>query len=177
MRIIEAAPVQPLECQKSGGAGGTASCRGYRGSAPNPCAAALFPRTSVALFAGNGGQLGVFRQTGGCACAALFFVNDLNGAFYALAPIQLLVFHGTSAGGGIAVILRAKPEQPAKNDDSNQQRNQATNRRVTSKTKSRKAIPAKTKAPKRTQKPTVIFHSPFNFGDKKSSLMDRERRG
>ena len=51
------------ECQKSGGAGGTASCRGYRGRAPNPCAAALFPQTSVALFAGNGGQLGVFRQT------------------------------------------------------------------------------------------------------------------
>ena len=51
------------ERQKSGGAGGTASCRGYRGSAPNPCAAALSPQTSVALFAGNGGQLGVFRQT------------------------------------------------------------------------------------------------------------------
>ena len=50
------------ECQKSGGAGGTASCRGYRGGAPNPCAAALSPQTSVALFAGAGGQLGVFRQ-------------------------------------------------------------------------------------------------------------------
>ena len=50
------------ECQKSGGAGGTASCRGYRGGAPNPCAAALSPQTSVALFAGNSGQLGVFRQ-------------------------------------------------------------------------------------------------------------------
>ena len=50
------------ECQKSGGAGGTVSCRGYRGSAPNPCAAALSPQTSVALFAGAGGQLGVFRQ-------------------------------------------------------------------------------------------------------------------
>ena len=51
------------ECQKSGGAGGTASCRGYRGSAPNPCAAALSPQTSVALFAGNGGQFWAFRQT------------------------------------------------------------------------------------------------------------------
>ena len=51
------------ECKKSGGAGGTASCRGYRGRAPNPCAAALSPQTSVALFAGNGGQLEVFRQT------------------------------------------------------------------------------------------------------------------
>ena len=77
---------------KSGGAGGTASCRGYRGGAPNPCAAALFPQTSLrvrstededspkgyrspkpttlcgagrkALFAGNSGQLWVFRQTG-----------------------------------------------------------------------------------------------------------------
>ena len=76
---------------KSGGAGGTASCRGYRGGAPNPCAAALSPQTSLrvrstededspkgfrspkpaahrgagrkALFAGNSGQLGVFRQT------------------------------------------------------------------------------------------------------------------
>ena len=48
------------ECQKSGGAGGTASCRGYRGGAPNSCAAALSPQTSVALFAGNGGQLGGF---------------------------------------------------------------------------------------------------------------------
>ena len=38
------------------------ACRGYRGSAPNPCAAALSPQTSVALFAGNGGRLGVFRQ-------------------------------------------------------------------------------------------------------------------
>ena len=57
------------ECQKSGGAGGTASCRGYRGSAPNPCAAALSPQTSVALFAGNGGQLGVFRQAGGLSKA------------------------------------------------------------------------------------------------------------
>ncbi len=72
------------ECQKSGGAGGTASCRGYRGRAPNPCAAALSPQaprtrtarraTAVrspprhvagrkALFAGNSGQLGFFRQT------------------------------------------------------------------------------------------------------------------
>ena len=50
------------ECQKIGGAGGTASCRGYRGRAPKPCAAALFPQTSVALFAGIGGQLRVFRQ-------------------------------------------------------------------------------------------------------------------
>ena len=50
------------ECQKSGGAGGTASCRSYGGRAPNPCAAAIFPQTSVALFAGSGGQLGVFRQ-------------------------------------------------------------------------------------------------------------------
>jgi len=45
---IRKAPHFPLgmrrtECQKSGGAGGTASCRGYRGRAPNPCAAALFP--------------------------------------------------------------------------------------------------------------------------------------
>ena len=76
---------------KSRGAGGTASCRGYRGGAPKPCAAALSPQTSLrvhstededspkgyrspkpatlcgagrkALFAGNGGQLGVFRQT------------------------------------------------------------------------------------------------------------------
>ena len=74
---------QVSECQKSGGAGGTASCRGYRGRAPNPYAAALFPQTSLrvrstededspkgyrspkpatlrgagrkALFAGNGG--------------------------------------------------------------------------------------------------------------------------
>ena len=53
---------QVSECQKSGGAGGTASCRGYRGGAPNPCAAALSPQTSEALFAGNGGQLVVFRQ-------------------------------------------------------------------------------------------------------------------
>lgn len=45
------------ECQKSGGAGGTASCRGYRGGAPNPCAAALSPQTSVALFAGDNGQV------------------------------------------------------------------------------------------------------------------------
>ena len=50
------------ECQKSGGAGGTASCRGYRGGAPNPCAAALSPQTSVALFAGDNGQLCFFRQ-------------------------------------------------------------------------------------------------------------------
>ena len=78
------------ECQKSGGAVGTASCRGYRGGAPNPCAAALSPQTSLrvrstededspkgyrspkpatlrgagrkALFAGSSGQLGVFRQ-------------------------------------------------------------------------------------------------------------------
>ncbi len=50
------------ECQKSGGAGGTASCRGYRGGAPKPCAAALFPQTSVALFAGADGQLGVFDK-------------------------------------------------------------------------------------------------------------------
>ena len=74
---------QVSECQKSGGARGTASCRGYRGRAPNPYAAALFPQTSLrvrstededspkgyrspkpatlrgagrkALFAGNGG--------------------------------------------------------------------------------------------------------------------------
>ena len=52
----------PQSVKKSGGAGGTASCRGYRGGAPNPCAAALSPQTSVALFAGAGGQLGVFRQ-------------------------------------------------------------------------------------------------------------------
>ena len=80
------------ECQKSGGAGGTVSCRGYRGGAPNPCATALSPQTTLrvrstededspkgyrspkpatpsggagrkALFAGAGGQLGVFRQT------------------------------------------------------------------------------------------------------------------
>lgn len=38
-------------------------------------------------------------------------------------------------------------------------------------------IPTKAKRPKRTQKPTVIFHSPFSLGDKKSSLMNRERRG
>ena len=67
------------------------ACRGYRGSAPNPCAAALSPQTSLrvrstededspkgyrspkpatlsggagrkALFAGAGGQLRVFRQ-------------------------------------------------------------------------------------------------------------------
>ena len=78
------------ECQKSGGAGGTASCRGYRGGAPKPCAAALFPQTSLrvrstededspkgyrspkpaarsgagrkALFAGADGQLGVFDK-------------------------------------------------------------------------------------------------------------------
>ena len=77
--------------KKCGGAGGTASCRGYRGGAPNPCAAALSPQTSFrvrstededspkgyrspkpatpsgagrkALFAGASGQLGVFRQT------------------------------------------------------------------------------------------------------------------
>ena len=35
------------ECQKSGGAGGTVSCRGYRGGAPNPFAAALSPQTSL----------------------------------------------------------------------------------------------------------------------------------
>ena len=63
------------ECQKSGGAGGTASCRGYRGRAPNPCAAALSPQTSVALFAGNGGQLGVFRQT-----ASPAFLLEKGGA-------------------------------------------------------------------------------------------------
>ena len=75
---------------KSGGAGGTASCRGHRGGAPNPCAAAFFPQTSLrvrstededspkgyrspkpatlrgagrkALFAGNSGQLGLSRR-------------------------------------------------------------------------------------------------------------------
>jgi len=35
----------------------------YRGGAPSLCAAALSPQTSVALFAGIGGQLWVFRQT------------------------------------------------------------------------------------------------------------------
>ncbi len=50
-------------CQKSGGAGGTASCRGFRGRAPKPYAAAFFPRTSEALFAGAGGRSGVFRQS------------------------------------------------------------------------------------------------------------------
>ena len=39
------------------------ACRGYRGRAPNPCAAALFPQTSEALFAGKGGQFWFFRQT------------------------------------------------------------------------------------------------------------------
>ena len=66
------------ECQKSGGAGGTVSCRGYRGSAPNPCAAALSPQTSVALFAGAGGQLGVFRQ----AELSFFAVFSVPQRFY-----------------------------------------------------------------------------------------------
>ncbi len=35
------------ECQKSGGAGGTPSCQGYRGRAPNHCAAALSTQTSL----------------------------------------------------------------------------------------------------------------------------------
>ena len=39
------------------------ACRGDRGRAPNPCATALSPQTSVALFAGVDGQLGGFRQT------------------------------------------------------------------------------------------------------------------
>ena len=30
---------------------------------PKPCAAALFPRIGAALFAGAGGQSGVFRQS------------------------------------------------------------------------------------------------------------------
>ena len=51
----------PRRVKKRGGAGGTASCRDYRGGAPKPCAAAHFPQTSAALFAGANGQLGVFR--------------------------------------------------------------------------------------------------------------------
>ena len=73
----------PSECQKSGGAGGTASCRGYRGRAPNPCAAALSPQTSAALFAGNGGQLGVFRQTAGTVRTVPFLLpkKEYSGLF------------------------------------------------------------------------------------------------
>ena len=41
-----------LSVLKTGGAGGTASCQGFRGSAPKPCATPLCPRTSAALFAG-----------------------------------------------------------------------------------------------------------------------------
>ena len=83
------------------------ACRGYRGGAPNSCAAALFPQTSLrmrsiededspkgyrspkpatpsggagrkALFAGNGGQLWVFRQTDSAfrsfSCGRRFFL-------------------------------------------------------------------------------------------------------
>ena len=107
----------------------------------------------------------------------MFFVNDLNDALYALSPIQLLVFHGTSAGGGIAVIPRAKPEQPAKNDDRDQQRNQTTNRRVTSKTKNRKYNTRQSQKTKKNPEANRHISFSFHFGDKKSSLMNRERRG
>ena len=69
-----AALIGGSECQKSGGAEVSASCRGYRGEAPNPCAAAHFPQTSEALFAGNDGQLGIFQQT----------VPPSSGGFYML---------------------------------------------------------------------------------------------
>ena len=96
------------ECQKSGGAGGTASCRGYRGGAPNSCAAALSPQTSLrvrstededspkgyrspkpamrsragrkALFAGNGGQLGGVRQT--AALESVFSLAQTEGIVF-----------------------------------------------------------------------------------------------
>ena len=49
--------------RKSGGAGGTASCRGFKGGAPKPCRVTHFPRTCVAVFVDKRLLLGVFQQS------------------------------------------------------------------------------------------------------------------
>ena len=65
-RMIRKASVLSKKVAKSGRAGGTAFCRGFRGRFPKPCATAHFPRTSEALFADAGGRSWVFRQSEAC---------------------------------------------------------------------------------------------------------------
>ena len=54
-RAVMRLPVQRIE--KTGGAGGTASCQGFRDSAPKPCATVLFPQAGTAMFAGTASKL------------------------------------------------------------------------------------------------------------------------
>ena len=54
--------------QKSGGAGDTASCRGFMGGTPKPCAAAFSLRTNVAVCTDALSRRGFFQQSEPC-CA------------------------------------------------------------------------------------------------------------
>ena len=69
---------KPSGCSKSGGAGGAASCRGFRDGTPKPCSVTHFLRTSAAMFVVERFHIGVFQQSWDGNPCSLFFHSSLK---------------------------------------------------------------------------------------------------
>ena len=111
-----------LRLLKKRGAGGTASCHGFRGSAPKPYAAALAPRISQALLPGDGGQSEFFRQSGvleAKPCVETLFLRT-SGALFAGAHSPKSGFFdrlsvrlaAIFSAEGLAECFRQSPKRP-----------------------------------------------------------------